>query len=81
MNPKKGIVFISGASKGIGRSCGTLLHQRGYYVIGTSRNPDSIQDTSFPLIEMDVRDEDSVQGAFGKVLKKLRFRKSVFEKG
>ena len=38
-------VLITGASKGIGRSCATLLHERGYQVIGLARNP---ADGDFP---------------------------------
>ncbi|MGW0183639.1 SDR family oxidoreductase [Nocardia sp. NPDC003345] len=36
--------LVTGASSGIGRATAALLAERGYRVIGTSRNPDSIDE-------------------------------------
>ncbi|MBN1427525.1 MAG: SDR family NAD(P)-dependent oxidoreductase [Anaerolineae bacterium] len=61
-------VLITGASSGIGRACANYLHQRGYCVYGTSRNPASYPGTPFELIAMDVTDESSVQQAVATIM-------------
>ena len=63
------VVLITGASSGIGQTCGNYLYQRGYRVYGTSRHakmPARVdrnhrQSASFILIPMDVTDEVSVR--------------------
>ena len=35
---KKGIVFISGASRGIGKNIANYFAEKDYMVVGTSRN-------------------------------------------
>jgi short-subunit dehydrogenase len=64
------IVLITGASSGIGKSIGEFLHHKGYTVFGTSRNPASIQNSLFDLIQLDVRDANSIQNAVKEVVKK-----------
>jgi short-subunit dehydrogenase len=64
------IVLITGASSGIGKSIGEFLHHKGYTVFGTSRNPASIQNALFDLIQLDVRDANSIQNAVKEVVKK-----------
>ncbi len=54
-------VLITGASRGIGLATATLLAQQGYTVFGTSRQPLSSNMNGFTLLQLDVRDEDSVQ--------------------
>jgi len=55
------VIFITGASKGIGREIALHLHQQGYIVYGTSRKPMQPADTPFKLVQLDVTDEHSVQ--------------------
>ena len=62
------VVLITGASSGIGKSIGEFLHHKGYVVYGTSRNPDKIANSLFPLIALDVRDVASVNAAVAKVI-------------
>ena len=54
-------VLITGASRGIGLATATLLAQQGYQVFGTSRQPQSSTFNGFTLLQLDVRDEASVQ--------------------
>jgi NAD(P)-dependent dehydrogenase (short-subunit alcohol dehydrogenase family) len=64
------VVFITGGSSGIGKSIGVFLHEKGYKVYGTSRNPQEITDSVFPLIKLDVRDHASIQLAIQQVIDK-----------
>ncbi len=62
------VVLITGASSGIGKAIGEFLHQKGFVVYGTSRNPEKITNSVFPLITLDVRNSDSIQAAVAKVI-------------
>lgn len=62
------VVLITGGSSGIGKSMGEYLHQKGFIVYGTSRNPDRISNSVFPLVTLDVRDTESIQAAVAKVI-------------
>ncbi len=64
------VVFITGASSGIGKAVGTFLQSKNYIVYGTSRNPDRISDSQFPLVALDVRNVESIQKAIAEVLSK-----------
>ncbi|PKB18945.1 SDR family oxidoreductase [Flavobacterium sp. 5] len=62
------VVLITGGSSGIGKSIGEFLHHKGFVVYGTSRNPERIVNSIFPLIALDVRNVDSIQTAVAKVI-------------
>ncbi|MXN89744.1 SDR family NAD(P)-dependent oxidoreductase [Flavobacterium sp. Sd200] len=62
------VIFITGASSGIGKSIGEFLHAKGYNVYGTSRNPERVMDSVFPLVALDVRDAQSIKQAVAKVI-------------
>ena len=64
------VVLITGGSSGIGKSIGEFLHTKGFVVYGTSRNPEKIQNSVFPLIALDVRDTQSIYRAVGEILAK-----------
>lgn len=64
------VILITGGSSGIGKSVGEFLHQKGFTVFGTSRNPEKIQDSMFPLVALDVRDVDSIQKAVAEIIGK-----------
>ncbi|MEO8515574.1 MAG: SDR family oxidoreductase [Flavobacterium sp.] len=64
------IVLITGGSSGIGKSIGEFLHEKGFIVFGTSRNPEKIQNSVFPLIALDVRDAISIEKAVSEVILK-----------
>lgn len=62
------VILITGGSSGIGKSIGEFLHAKGYTVYGTSRNPDRIKNSVFPLITLDVRNVESIKSAVAEVI-------------
>lgn len=62
------VVLITGGSSGIGKSIGEFLHHKGFAVYGTSRNPDKVVHSIFPLVALDVRDAKSIQLAVAKII-------------
>ena len=64
------VVLITGGSSGIGKSIGEYLHHKGFVVYGTSRNPQRITTSIFPLIALDVREAQSIQKAVAEVISK-----------
>ncbi|QEE50049.1 SDR family oxidoreductase [Flavobacterium alkalisoli] len=66
----KRVVFITGGSSGIGKSVGEFLAEKGYTVYGTSRNPQRVPESKFPLVALDVRDAQSIKAAVSEVIQK-----------
>ena len=62
------VVLITGGSSGIGKSIGDYLQQNGYVVYGTSRNSSRVLDSLFPLVDLDVRNTESISKAIAKVI-------------
>ena len=62
------VVLITGASSGIGKSIGEFLHDKEFIVYGTSRNPERIANSVFPLLALDVRDTKSIQNTIQKII-------------
>jgi NAD(P)-dependent dehydrogenase (short-subunit alcohol dehydrogenase family) len=62
------VVLITGGSSGIGKSIGEYLHSKGFTVYGTSRNPERVTGSVFPLIALDVRDAESIKQAVASVI-------------
>lgn len=64
------VVFITGGSSGLGKATGEFLAMQGFKVYGTSRDPKRF-DTPFPfeLVQMDVRDTESITNAVASVIK------------
>lgn len=63
------VILITGASSGIGKAIGEFLHQKGFTVYGTSRNPQRIANSVFPLLALDVRDVESIKAAVAEVIR------------
>lgn len=64
------VVLITGASSGIGKSIGEFLLTKGFVVYGTSRNPERITNSIFPLLSLDVRNKESIHKAVAEVIEK-----------
>jgi len=65
------VVLITGASTGIGKACADHLHQRGYRVYGTSRNPSpGPASAGFEVLKMDVDVDSSVARGIEWVLER-----------
>lgn len=62
------VVLITGGSSGIGKSIGEFLHHKGFNVYGTSRNPEKVTNSVFPLIALDVRDTKSIELAVVQII-------------
>jgi short-subunit dehydrogenase len=63
------VVLITGGSSGIGKSIGNYLHEKGYTVYGTSRNPEQYEKSVFPLMQLDVRDVGSIEKTVSEIIK------------
>jgi len=64
------VVLITGGSSGIGKAIGEFLFHKGFTVYGTSRNPERITNSLFPLIALDVRNTESIQQAVAQVIER-----------
>ncbi|MGE6356027.1 SDR family oxidoreductase [Flavobacterium sp. NPDC079362] len=62
------VVLITGGSSGIGKSIGEFLHKKGFIVYGTSRNPEKVLNSIFPLVALDVRNAESIKLAVNKII-------------
>ena len=62
------VVLITGASSGLGKSIGTFLHNKGFVVYGTSRNPERVTNSTFPLLPLDVRNTESINATVQKII-------------
>ncbi|MEE2772982.1 MAG: SDR family oxidoreductase [Bacteroidota bacterium] len=64
------VVFITGASSGIGKSIATHLSENGFKVYGTSRNPSKNPNSPFELVALDVTSSESIRQAISLVSEK-----------
>lgn len=64
------VILITGASSGIGKAIGEFLHEKDYMVYGTSRNPEKVSESAFPLVALDVRNVQSIKAAVAEVISK-----------
>ncbi len=64
----KQTILVTGASSGFGLLIANKLHESGYNIIGTSRNPEKHQHlVPFKLLALDIDDDNSIK-AFNKQL-------------
>lgn len=63
------VVLITGGSSGIGKSIGEFLFSKDFLVYGTSRNPSNYTNSIFPLVSLDVADNNSIKSCIEKVVK------------
>jgi NAD(P)-dependent dehydrogenase (short-subunit alcohol dehydrogenase family) len=55
------VVLITGGSSGIGKSIGEYLTEKGFMVYGTSRKPENYKESKFPILELDVKNTQTIQ--------------------
>lgn len=65
----KGNVFVSGASRGIGKNIAIHFAKNNYKVVGTSRNEFKLDDDleNFIPIKLDVTSRDDIKDCFNKL--------------
>jgi short-subunit dehydrogenase len=64
----KQTIVVTGASSGFGSLIASKLHESGYTVIGTSRDPEKYQaNVPFKLLALDIADDGSIE-SFGTEL-------------
>lgn len=65
------VILVTGGSCGIGKSVCLFLHNKGYIVYGTSRNPSRYANKNpFQLIALDVLNEESITKAVQEIISK-----------
>ncbi|HLV69097.1 MAG TPA: SDR family oxidoreductase [Xanthomarina sp.] len=64
------VVLITGGSSGIGKSVGEFLISKGFIVYGTSRSPEKYHTSKFPIVALDVTDNQTITQAVNEVLSK-----------
>jgi len=68
----KQTILITGASSGFGLLVATKLHESGYNVMGTSRNPEKYQaKLPFKMIALDLDSEQSINNFSERVFKEI----------
>ncbi len=70
-NPQK-VAIVTGVSSGIGRATAETLAAAGYHVYGTVRSETTRAPEGIEALRLDVRDQDSINAAIGKVLAQSR---------
>src|SRR5215475_15897207 len=65
---EKRVALVTGAASGLGRAIALALKKDGFSVFGTSRRPaDPSASQDFPLLQLDVRSDDSVRSALDHI--------------
>ena len=62
------VVLITGGSSGIGKSIGEFLKTNGFIVYGTSRNPEKYKDSKFPILALDVKDNQTIEETVATII-------------
>lgn len=62
------VVLITGGSSGIGKSIGEFLSDRNYIVYGTSRNPKKYKESKFPILALDVLDNQTITDCIDSII-------------
>lgn len=67
---EKKVVLVTGVTSGIGEATAKALSQAGYRVFGGARSPAKAANAPGEIVQLDVRDEDSVEACVDTVLDK-----------
>lgn len=66
-------ILITGASSGFGLMLATSLHQKGFNVIGTSREPEKYSGkVSFKLLKLNLDDDSSIKSFAEELFKQVK---------
>ncbi|MFD1179624.1 SDR family oxidoreductase [Paenibacillus puldeungensis] len=66
------VVFITGCSTGIGRELSKILINKGYTVVATARNVESLEDLPASLkLPLDVTQKESIHAAINEVISRF----------
>lgn len=68
----KQTILITGASSGFGLIVATRLHESGYNVIGTSRNPGKMK-LPFKMLALDIANDNSVNSFSSELFKHISY--------
>jgi len=63
------VILITGASSGIGKAIGDFLTINGFKVYGTSRDSSSYLNSKFELLDLDVKNLESIISCVEKIIK------------
>lgn len=66
----KPVALVTGASSGIGEASAKKLLAAGYIVYGTSRRGGKAGEGLFPMLELDVTDDASVEAAVNELMRR-----------
>lgn len=61
-------ILITGASSGLGKAIGEYLFHKGHNVFGTSRNPEKVPNSLFPLLALDLNKPETIVHCVEKVM-------------
>ena len=65
-------ILVTGASSGFGLLIANELHEKGYNIIGTSRNPEKMQSAvPFKMIALDLDSDDSISTLPERLFKEI----------
>lgn len=70
-NTTSPVILITGSRKGIGKYLATYYLEKGFQVIGCSREPSEIESKQYRHFCLDVSDEKAVQQMFLKIRKEF----------
>jgi short-subunit dehydrogenase len=63
------VILITGASSGIGKAIGDFLTINGFKVYGTSRESSNYLNSNFELLDLDVKNLESINSCVEKIIK------------
>lgn len=70
---KNKVILVTGASSGIGLLIANRLHDAGFTVFGTSRNPEKHRDkVPFKLLSLDVTSDQSIRNCITVLMSEVR---------
>jgi len=61
-------ILITGASSGLGKAVAEYLYKKGHNVFGTSRHPEKILNSPFPLLALDLNQPETIAHCVEKVI-------------